>query len=183
MLLVLMKGCDFTIYILFCLVVVSLIVEMQLMLWSLRLNFQFQTKISKLLRCLLLEWEKVALKYGIQTQVWVVIIISALPWRKQICYFETSFCIKMCFAAECAVKSKFCFSQVIFAFFHLSSVWFAGNLVFNLSDHQKCVSGLTFAPCGSPILVSCSLDKTLKVYILLIYHVLRKLRFSIWYFV
>jgi len=42
-------------------------------------------------------------------------------------------------------------------------LFYLGDLVFNLSDHQKRITGLAFAPCGSPILVSCSYDKTLKV--------------------
>nr|CAB3267768.1 WD repeat and SOCS box-containing protein 1 [Phallusia mammillata] len=39
-----------------------------------------------------------------------------------------------------------------------------GEMVFNLSDHESRINGLTFSPCGLPILVSCSLDKTLKVW-------------------
>ena len=47
----------------------------------------------------------------------------------------------------------------------LVSFGFLGVLVFNLSDHQKGITGLSFAPSGSPILVSCSYDKTLKVFL------------------
>ncbi|XP_076800692.1 WD repeat and SOCS box-containing protein 1-like [Clavelina lepadiformis] len=39
-----------------------------------------------------------------------------------------------------------------------------GHLLFNLSDHTDIVRGLSFSPCGIPLLVSCSEDKTIKVW-------------------
>uniref|UniRef100_H2ZJA7 SOCS box domain-containing protein n=1 Tax=Ciona savignyi TaxID=51511 RepID=H2ZJA7_CIOSA len=39
-----------------------------------------------------------------------------------------------------------------------------GEMVYNLSDHQYSVTGLTFASKGEPLLISCSEDKTMKVW-------------------
>lgn len=48
-------------------------------------------------------------------------------------------------------------------------VWNAvsGDMVYNLSDHYSDVNGLAFTHVGGPLLVSCSSDKTLKVWDLL----------------
>ncbi|XP_039266843.2 WD repeat and SOCS box-containing protein 1-like [Styela clava] len=41
---------------------------------------------------------------------------------------------------------------------------FTGEMMYNLSDHHFDVKALSFALLGEPLLISCSLDKTLKVW-------------------
>lgn len=45
-------------------------------------------------------------------------------------------------------------------------IWNAltGEMVLNLSDHYSCIKGLSFTCSGEPLLVSCSIDKSLKIW-------------------